>query len=64
VTYAERIEQFFLNDGKWDLEVVPEGHPNSIPGRWLWLSDANYGFRPADLAKAIMAREANQEKAK
>jgi hypothetical protein len=46
------------------LEVVPEGHPNSIPGRWLWLSDANYGFRPADLAKAIMAREANQEKAK
>jgi hypothetical protein len=47
------IEKFFLDDGKWELEIIPEGLPNAIPGRWLWLSDANYGFRPVDLLEAL-----------
>ena len=47
------VEKFFLDDGKWELEVIPEGLPNAIPGRWLCLSDANYGFRPVDLLAAL-----------
>lgn len=57
MTPEQTIEAFFLRDGKWELEIVPEGDSISIPGRWLWLSDANYGFRPIDLATAITSRE-------
>ena len=47
------IEQFFLDSGKWSLEIIPEGHPHLIAGRWLDNSDSNYGFRPVDLLAAI-----------
>lgn len=46
------IEEFFLADGTWELEVTEET-PTVLGGRWLWNSDSNYGFRPVDLIKAI-----------
>lgn len=55
MTLEDAIEAFFLKDSKWELDIVPEGHPLSTPGRWLWLLDANYGFRTVDLANAIKA---------
>lgn len=51
---SAEIEAFFLADGKWDLDVIPDGHPICTPGRWLHLSDANYGFRPVDLATKLI----------
>ena len=47
------IEEFFLANGKWELDITPEGNPRVIAGRWLWLSDANYGFRAVDLIAAM-----------
>jgi hypothetical protein len=49
------IEKFFTASGKFELSVVPAGHPLMIPGRWLDNSDSNYSFRPADLLAAIFA---------
>lgn len=50
------IEDFFLADGKWELEIVLEAIPNIISGRWLWLMDANYGFRAIDLLEALKGK--------
>lgn len=55
MTREEAIEAFFLESGKWSLEVVPEGHAHLVAGRWLDNSDSNYGFRPVDLLEAIDA---------
>jgi hypothetical protein len=41
---AKIITDFFLADSKWEDDG--DG--------WLWIYDANYGFRPLDLAKAII----------
>jgi hypothetical protein len=49
----QAIEKFFLADGKWELDLNENPRLHLIPGRWLWLSDANYGFRPIDLIEAI-----------
>jgi hypothetical protein len=51
---AAAIEKHFLADGKWELDVNENPPPHIIPGRWLWLSDANYGFRPVDLARDMI----------
>jgi hypothetical protein len=51
---AKIIEDFFLQSGKWELEIDENPLPGIIGGRWLSLSDANYGFRPIDLAEKIL----------
>ena len=56
---ARVIEGFFLKDGKWELEVNDDPPPGIIGGRWLSISDANYGFRPIDLAGEILKSGAN-----
>jgi hypothetical protein len=53
MTQAEAIEAFFLKDGKWSLEIIPEGHAHLMAGRWLDNSDSNYSFRAVDLLAAI-----------
>lgn len=50
---ASEIERFFLEDPGWTLEVIPEGHPICTPGRWLNNDDANYSFRPIELAMCL-----------
>lgn len=59
---ARAIEEHFLANGKWELDNDDNPQPHIIGGRWLWLSDANYGFRPIDLAKDMI--EAMQEPTK
>jgi hypothetical protein len=53
---TDAIEKHFLADGKWELDdnKKPAAGPSDT-GRWLWLSDANYGFRPVDLAQKIVS---------
>ena len=41
---ARIIREFFLCNGKWELDSED----------WLWISDANYGFDPIELATRIM----------
>ena len=53
----QAIEKFFLDDGKWSLDVNENPPSHIIPGRWLWCDDANYGFRPVDLIEAIKKTE-------
>ena len=37
------IRKFFLDNGKWEVD----------DDSWLWISDANYGFDPRDLAEKM-----------